>query len=150
MNLRQVRHTSDVGPAIAGIRAALPKREKPPPLVTTEDFWTSRHIDPLIVKASCSLFESGHYAQAVREAMQALDRKVAKRAGLQGSGVAMMRSAFSPDSPRLRWNNFKGLSSRDQQEGYMQLFAGAIAGVRNPRSHEPDHADDRETCEDLL
>lgn len=149
MNLSQARHPSDLSRVISSLRAALPGQPATAEL-PSDDFWRSRRIHPLVKKAAESLFESGHYAQAATEALKALDRATSKKAGLSSSGVAMMRAAFSPEGPRLKWNDFRGLSARDQQDGYMQLFAGAIAGIRNPRAHEPGHIDDRETCEDVL
>jgi uncharacterized protein (TIGR02391 family) len=47
-----------------------------------------------------------------------------------------MTTAFSPDKPILRFNEFQDASDRDEQRGFMMMFAGAVAGLRNPRAHK--------------
>ncbi len=54
-------------------------------------------------------------------------------------GKALMLSAFSPNSPTIRLDDLSTESGRNIQEGYMHLFAGAIQGVRNPKSHGKYH-----------
>ena len=41
-------------------------------------------------------------------------------------------------------------SERDEQRGYMELFAGAVTGIRNPRGHEVDVTDDPGAALDYL
>ena len=46
-----------------------------------------------------------------------------------------MERAFSPTNPLLKFNALADQSDRDEQKGYMMLFSGAVAGLRNPRAH---------------
>jgi len=47
-----------------------------------------------------------------------------------------MSQAFKLPSPILRWTDLKTDSDKDEQEGFMLLFMGAIVGVRNPKAHD--------------
>ena len=61
-----------------------------------------------------------------------------------------MRTAFSAKSPILLLNSFLSQSDRNEQLGYMDLYAGAMTGVRNPRAHEHDMEDDPQVALELL
>ena len=60
----------------------------------------------------------------------ALDNAVQTRAGSSETGTKLMRTAFSPNNPRLRIHPRFG-----NQKGFMFLFAGAMDAIRNPRAH---------------
>ena len=61
-----------------------------------------------------------------------------------------MRTAFSANSPILLLNSSLSKSDRNEQLGYMDLYAGAMTGVRNPRAHEHDMEDDPQMALELL
>ena len=52
-----------------------------------------------------------------------------------------MRAVFSPKNPILRLNKLETRSDRNEQQGYMEIFAGTMIGIRNPRVHEYDLED---------
>ena len=47
-----------------------------------------------------------------------------------------MSTVFSPNSPIIKLNSLETQSDRDEQEGFMHLFIGAMQGIRNPKAHE--------------
>ena len=47
-----------------------------------------------------------------------------------------MLDVFNVKSPILKLNQLRSVSDRDEQEGFMHLFAGAIQGIRNPKGHD--------------
>ncbi len=47
-----------------------------------------------------------------------------------------MEHVFSPKNPVLRFNELSDQTDRDEQQGYMMLFSGAVMGLRNPRAHK--------------
>jgi uncharacterized protein (TIGR02391 family) len=49
--------------------------------------------------------------------------------------VPLLTTAFSPAKPVLRFNELQDQSDKDEQQGFMMMFAGAVAGLRNPRAH---------------
>ncbi len=61
-----------------------------------------------------------------------------------------MRTAFSANDPVLGLNNLSSRSEKDEQRGYMDIFAGAMTGIRNPRAHDHELNDDPKVALDLL
>ncbi len=92
-------------------------------------------LHPEISRASSTLYQHGHYANAVEAAVKALNGLVRLRSGLEHDGTTLMERAFSPSNPVLKFNDFLDQSDRDEQKGFMYLFSGAVAGLRNPRAH---------------
>lgn len=104
-------------------------------------------------KKTEKLFKDGHYARSVEEAYKLLDNLVKKRADLLQTdltGYSLMQKVFSPNKPILKLN--EGISSSEQNEqlGYMQIFAGCMTGIRNPRAHESDWEDTEQHALQLL
>lgn len=66
-----------------------------------------------------------------------------------------MEKVFSPKNPILRFHELKNKSDEDEQRGFMMMFSGAVAGLRNPRAHklikdDPERALDFITFVSLL
>jgi uncharacterized protein (TIGR02391 family) len=96
------------------------------------------------------LFRNGHFALAVEEAFKYVNNLVKARSGLATDGQSLMNSAFSPASPVLKLNPLTTQSQKDQQLGYMQILAGCMTGVRNPRAHEHRYLDEPHIALELL
>jgi uncharacterized protein (TIGR02391 family) len=96
------------------------------------------------------LFVDGHYPQAVEEGFKYLNNLVKRRSGNPSDGAALMQTAFSLKDPLLRLSPLKTQSQKDQQLGYMQILAGAMTGVRNPRAHEHKYLDEPRNAVELL
>jgi uncharacterized protein (TIGR02391 family) len=96
------------------------------------------------------LFMDGHYPQAVEEGFKYLNNLVKRRTGNTADGAALMTTAFSLKGPLLRLGTLKSQSQKDQQLGYMQILAGCMTGIRNPRAHEHKHLDDPRNAVELL
>lgn len=47
-----------------------------------------------------------------------------------------MRRAFSVNNPVLTLNDCTSMSEQDEQRGYMEIYAGSMIGIRNPRAHD--------------
>ncbi len=100
--------------------------------------------------ASRSLFQSGHYSQAVFEAFKLLNNLVKKKSKINDDGASLMNSAFSSKTPVLRLNALSTKSEQDEQLGYQLILAGSMTGVRNPRGHEHGNFDSKGTTIELL
>lgn len=61
-----------------------------------------------------------------------------------------MQKVFSADKPLLKINAGETQSEIDEQKGYLQIFAGCMTGIRNPRAHESDWEDSEERALELL
>lgn len=84
------------------------------------------------------LFQNKHYADAVRRGCMHVNNLVKKKSGLTTKdGPDLMHHAFRSDAAVLRINRLVSQSDRDEQDGYRYMLAGMMAGVRNPRAHEP-------------
>jgi uncharacterized protein (TIGR02391 family) len=92
-------------------------------------------LHPEISRASSSLYQDGHYSNAVEAAVKALNGLVRLRSGLEHDGTTLMERAFSPSNPVLKFNDLQDQSDKDEQKGFMNLFSGAVSGLRNPRAH---------------
>lgn len=94
-------------------------------------------LHPVIVKSCSQLFKDGHYADAVENAMKALNSLVRLNSGVEDrDGEKLMQYAFGGKSPVLKVNKLADQSDQDEQRGFMYLFSGAVAGLRNPRAHK--------------
>lgn len=92
---------------------------------------------PRIREASERLFKNNHYAQAILEAFKAVNNFVKEKSGKQEwDGKNLMTKVFRRENPIIRFNELKTVSEKDEQEGFMFLFMGAIVGIRNPKAHD--------------
>ena len=97
------------------------------------------------------LFVDEHYARSVEEAFKHLNNAVKAKSGLSNvDGEPLMKQAFTPNNPRLRLNRRRTPTDENEQRGYMNLYAGAMTAIRNPRAHEHTIQDDPETALELL
>lgn len=97
----------------------------------------SSDLHPKIKEAAEELFRDMHFAPCVLEAYKALETCVKEKSGRDDlSGKDLMAQVFSPNNPILALNALRNQYDRDEQEGFMFLFMGAMAGVRNRRAHE--------------
>lgn len=107
--------------------------------------------DEQLRQVSSTLFRDTHYARAVEEAFKCLNNAVKDKAGVPNQeGAGLMRVAFSARSPILRLNPFQSQTDRDEQQGYMDIFAGSMTGIRNPRAHDHELTDTPEVALELL
>lgn len=98
--------------------------------------FNDRKFHPSVIYASKMLFSDGHYSPAIFEACKLLNKQVQKISGETKDGKALMLTVFSPNAPKIKLNRLNNQSDRDEQEGFMHIFAGVMHGVRNPKGHE--------------
>lgn len=92
-----------------------------------------------VVEIAKPRFLAGHYADAVEAALKEINSRVKQRyksaTGDELDGVPLMRKAFTPSAPIIVFDDLSSETGRNIQQGYMELFAGAMAGIRNPKAH---------------
>lgn len=100
-------------------------------------------IHPRLLHACGKQFADGHYRDAILAAGIALVQYVKERSASALDGTALMTSVFSVNNPILAFSDLKDQSDKDEQQGLMHLFAGAVLALRNPRAHSltPDTAE---------
>lgn len=103
-------------------------------------------------RATIRLYMDGYYARAVEEGCKYLNKLVRTqaKAGTGMDGAKLMQHVFSSDKPVLVLNGFVSQSERDEQRGYMQILAGLMTGVRNPRAHDHEWYDSPQSAWELL
>jgi uncharacterized protein (TIGR02391 family) len=105
--------------------------------------YTKAVTEAEIESVSRDLFASGHYSLAVQESFKAVEKFVQQKSSILGvSGTQLMQQVFSTTSPKLYWSERTTISEQDEQKGYLQLYAGAMLGIRNPVTHEFKWVDD--------
>jgi uncharacterized protein (TIGR02391 family) len=96
-------------------------------------FWLL--INPRVESQARPRFEAGHYADAVEVALKVVAQEVRRRTSLKIDGSDLMHQAFSPKKPLLVFEDPIPATRDSMQQGYMGIFAGAMTGIRNPKSH---------------
>lgn len=108
-----------------------------------------RNVHSEIASVSLKLFDDGHYAQATFEAFKLIESRVKAVSGIDDTGFSLMMSAFNEGGPKIRLTDLVSMSDKDEQKGFRHMFAGAIAGIRNPRGHD-NRTDPIDLCLDHL
>lgn len=98
--------------------------------------FNARAFHPIVVQASRKLFVDGHRTEAIRKASQTVNTRVRKLSGLRKDGQPLMAEAFAYPNPRLQMTGLTTDSELDEHNGTRFLMMGAMAALRNPRSHE--------------
>ena len=102
------------------------------------DFWFMIHES--IIRVAKDKFEDGYYADAVESAFKEINKRVKEivkdKTSDEIDGAGLMTTAFSPNKPIITLDDLSSQSGRDIQKGYMQIFAGAMTGIRNPKAHD--------------
>lgn len=100
--------------------------------------WTIMH--PEVTEIAKRRFESGHYADAVESTFKHINNRVKniykEAAGVEMDGVPLMRKAFTITNPIILLDDLDTASGKNIQQGYMDMFAGSIAAIRNPKAHD--------------
>jgi len=144
--IRKVLRASSVVQAYAHQIGLVPTRTVPALIVMFDTLVT----ESLLNKTTRQLFLDGHYALAVEEAYKCLNNVVKSRSKLTADGADLMRTAFSPKNPILKLNPLKTESQKNHQQGYMDIFAGCMTGIRNPRAHEHRYLDEPDVALEML
>jgi hypothetical protein len=102
-------------------------------------------LHPWIWSGARSLWQSGHYVQAVRDAATKLNAETQNKVGRRDvSETDLFKQSFSLDEAKPGKSRLRRMPPEDSdtyrslQRGAMAFAEGAFAGIRNPLSHETD------------
>jgi uncharacterized protein (TIGR02391 family) len=105
---------------------------------TLNTFWDLLH--PKVVEVSKSRFETNHFADSVEAALKEVNNIVKgivkKSTGKEYDGADLMNRAFSLQNSIIVLDDLSTETGKAIQIGYMQIFSGAMTGIRNPKAHE--------------
>jgi len=145
----QVEYPKELARYELGITAILQKYETlgvdAKPSIKTEQkgaakspiqLFDSLQFHSRVIEASRELFKDGHYRDAIYRAFVEVNNFVKSKASSQLDGKKLMSTVFSLDNPIIKLNQLETQTDKDEQEGFMFLFMGAMQGIRNPKAHE--------------
>ncbi len=96
-------------------------------------------MHPIVVEIARPRFESGHFADSVEAALKEVNdivwQIVSEQTGDELDGADLMNRALSLKKPIIILDDLNMTTGRNIQVGYMQIFAGAMTGIRNPKAH---------------
>jgi uncharacterized protein (TIGR02391 family) len=112
-------------------------------------------VHPKIKKLCYDYFQNGQYSEAVRAVFIELNDIVKQeyrkqKNGEELDGDKLMRFVFSPNSPIFKLADINTESGKNIQQGYMEIFAGSMKGIRNPLAHKNFEIDDVEAFEKII
>ena len=82
------------------------------------------------------MFREGHFNAAVRKALERFEKRIQDAIGDHKTiGQQLMAKAFNKAQPLIPINANKTGNELSEQEGFMHLTMGAMAGLRNLYSH---------------
>ena len=104
---------------------------------TLNTFWDLLH--PKIVEVSRSRFETNHFADSIAAALKEVNNIVKgivkQKISQEYDGADLMNRAFSLQNPIIVLDDLSTETGKNIQKGYMQIFAGSMTGIRNPKAH---------------
>ncbi len=121
------------------------RRNNPEP---EDEKWA--YIHPLIQKSSKKLFVDGSYANAAADAFIEINARVKKLFHKLRpndpvpDGADAMNKVFSKNNPMIKFCDLTDDTGMNTQLGYMQMLAGAMSALRNPKAHSNDVVISRE------
>ncbi|MFR0688622.1 TIGR02391 family protein [Enterobacterales bacterium AE_CKDN230030158-1A_HGKHYDSX7] len=125
------------GYLIHEVKARIEQQESQGGDESEDGFWGLIHPD--LVPLAKPRFERGFRGDAVESVYKAVNKAVKEIVvafdGRELDGAGLMTTAFSPANPIIRLNDLRTESERNMQQGYMQIFSGAMIGIRNPKAH---------------
>lgn len=125
------------GYVLPEIRRLMEKTEIDSSPNPTDWFWDFVH--PRIKSLARPRFEAGFFGDAVeasfKEVNDTVKRIYRESEQREADGAGLMNAAFSPGNPIIRLAALETETDRNIQQGYMQIFAGAMTGIRNPKAH---------------
>lgn len=133
------------GYVLPEVRRLLDKTDVDSAPTPTDWFWETVH--PRICALARPCFDARFFGDAVessfKEVNDTVKRIYLQETGKEADGAGLMTSAFSPGNPTIRLNEQANESERNIQQGYMQIFAGAMTVIRNPKAHANLNPDSR-------
>lgn len=103
------------------------------------NFWSLIH--PRISEVSKSLYLDGHYANAAEDAFIEINTRVKglfqilRPNDKVPDGDSAMTIVFSTKDPMVKFGENTSETGKNIQKGFMQMLAGAVSALRNPKAH---------------
>ena len=129
-----------LGEAILGLDLIINRKQnKVEEQQSVIDLWS--YIHPLILKSSKKLYEDGHYANAAEDAFIEINDRTKKLFSIVKpndpvpDGDSAMTTVFSSNNPLVEFCDRNTTTGQNKQKGFMQMLAGSMSALRNPKAH---------------
>ncbi|OLS21202.1 MAG: hypothetical protein HeimC2_34200 [Candidatus Heimdallarchaeota archaeon LC_2] len=97
-------------------------------------------INPDLRKVAQKKFNDGHYSASAEDCVKLLISEIQSiyttQTGKEADGTDLMHKVFSPNDPLLKFSGGSAKSTQSLQQGYHNLFSGAVSTIRNQFAHE--------------
>ena len=97
-------------------------------------------LHPRISAVCLTSFNSGEYANSVENGCKEINsrlKKIYKKiSGIEDDGDSLFSKLFSANKPILKFEDISTKSGINAQRGFMQMFQGMWAALRDPKAHE--------------
>jgi len=107
--------------------------------IDEEDKGVWETIHPIIKLLCKRKFDNGYYADAVETALKEINNIIKSKykeiSGIELDGAKLMQKVFSANNPVFEFADLSNETGKNIQQGYMQIFAGSMIGIRNPKAH---------------
>jgi uncharacterized protein (TIGR02391 family) len=117
--------------------------------IRNEDHYFWQNIHPKIVEIAKPRFDAGFYADSVESSFKEINdimkNIVTRNGGREMDGASLMNTALSLNNPIIKLTPLISETDKNIQQGYMQIFAGSMVGIRNPKAHGNLNPDKKRT-----
>ena len=96
----------------------------------------SRGTHPEVLKYCKSELLDENYFHAVLEAVKSIFARVRDLTGIHEDGAKLIDKVFAGDKPKLKINNYRTGTERQEQVGFAHLLKGIYSMFRSPLAHE--------------
>ena len=111
--------------------------------------WFWEFVHPRICALARPRFDAGFFGDAVESSFKdlndAVKRIVRDTDGRELDGATLMNTAFSPNNPIVKLTPLSTVTEIAEQQGFMQIMAGSMTGIRNPKAHGNSNPDRTKT-----
>jgi len=133
--LQDARRTTPLRKTRKEVKEETKETRTEEPQITPKKLYDLLKFHPRIVKASRSLFRSGHYPEAILNAFKCIEIFAKEKSGLKRRGVDLMHKVFNEKNPSIKLNRMQEDFEIDEQAGFRFIYAGSMMGIRNPKAH---------------
>jgi uncharacterized protein (TIGR02391 family) len=111
-----------------------PSKVAPPPF-DLQGVIERLELHPALKDDCIAMFKAGHLNEAIRKALERFEKKIQDLTGEHTIGKELMGKAFNRQNPLIAIISGSAANDASEQEGFMHLTMGAMAGMRNLYSH---------------
>jgi uncharacterized protein (TIGR02391 family) len=111
-------------------------------------------IHPVIKTVALQRFQSNQFADSVEASFKEINKIIkteySRIKSFEKDGDKLMKEVFSLENGAFRLADTTSEEGRNIQLGYMEIFAGAMKGIRNPKAHSNQNITEIDAWEKIV